>query len=418
MRRANGWMRCLALACMSMLATGAARAGETEIVARSLVNQGSTARLEHAMAKARRGEPVTFGVIGGSITEGAGANPREQNRWANLVWDWWKATYPEAQINYVNAGIGATGSDYGVFRLERDLLHENPDVVVVEFAVNDVNTRASAETLEGIVRQVLAQPNQPAVLLYFCMNNRGENAQPWFSKVGEHYGLPMVSYRDALWPEVAAKRIAFSDITADTIHPNNRGHRYAADFLIALLKPVANRLPADATLPAIPPVPEPLFTDVYAHTAMHEFGWAKKEKNFRPARVEGKWFLHGESWLCDTPGAVVEFSVSGDLIYLQHDKTSSFFAPKVEVRVDDRAPQIIDCYWAYPFTAAFTSLIGKDLGPGPHTVSLKLLAEKNPKCPAPPENAPFTHRFSLQRIFAAGAGSEHEVAAERRLAED
>ena len=34
------------------------------------------------------------------------------------------------------------------------------------------------------------------------MNNAGGNAQEWHGKVGEHYGLPMVSFRDALWPEV------------------------------------------------------------------------------------------------------------------------------------------------------------------------------------------------------------------------
>ena len=36
--------------------------------ARSLVSQGDLARLQQALAKARRGDPVTIGVIGGSIT--------------------------------------------------------------------------------------------------------------------------------------------------------------------------------------------------------------------------------------------------------------------------------------------------------------------------------------------------------------
>jgi hypothetical protein len=38
---------------------------------------------------------------------------------------------------------------------------------VVEYAVNDPNTQASAETLEGLIRQILPQTNHPAVLLLF-----------------------------------------------------------------------------------------------------------------------------------------------------------------------------------------------------------------------------------------------------------
>ncbi len=41
-----------------------------QVIARSQVSTGNTARLAKVFAKARRGEPITLGVIGGSITGG------------------------------------------------------------------------------------------------------------------------------------------------------------------------------------------------------------------------------------------------------------------------------------------------------------------------------------------------------------
>ena len=115
---------------------------------RSLVTTGQVARLERALAKARRGETVTIGVIGGSITQGAAATQPEK-RYGNRLAAWWRQTFPKANVLFVNAGIGATGSDYGALRDNRDLLSHHPDFVVVEYAVNDPNSQAAAETLAG-----------------------------------------------------------------------------------------------------------------------------------------------------------------------------------------------------------------------------------------------------------------------------
>lgn len=152
-------------------------------IARSVVSQGDTARLQRALDKARRGEPVTVAVIGGSITAGAKASSREKN-YGSLLADWCRKNFPGANIELVNAGIGATGSNYGALPAQRDLLARRPDFVVIEYGVNDGNSQAPAETLEGLIRQVLKQPNQPAVVLMFMMNRQGGNAQEWHMSRG------------------------------------------------------------------------------------------------------------------------------------------------------------------------------------------------------------------------------------------
>ena len=168
----RGYFFCLLV--FSTLATARTAVAQTEdaIISRSVVTAGDTARLQHALAKGRRGEPVTVAVIGGSITAGARASAPEKN-YGGVLAQWWRETFPNAKIELVNAGIGATGSNYGALRAQRDLLARRPDFVVVEYGVNDPNARSSAETLEGLIRQILKQPQQPAVVLLFMMHRNG-----------------------------------------------------------------------------------------------------------------------------------------------------------------------------------------------------------------------------------------------------
>jgi hypothetical protein len=115
-------------------------------IARSVVSMGSTARLQRVMAKARAGRPIMVGAIGGSITAGCAATT-EGGRWVNRVADWWRASFPQSDVEHVNAGIGCTGSDIGVHRVRRHLLVHQPDIVVIEYAVNDTINPIAAETL-------------------------------------------------------------------------------------------------------------------------------------------------------------------------------------------------------------------------------------------------------------------------------
>jgi hypothetical protein len=166
----------------SMTSQGlAAQSEENELCSRSLVSAGDSGRLQRAPVKAHRGETGTVGVIGGSITQGAAASQAEK-RYGDFVAAWRK-TFPKAKFDYVNAGIGATGSDYGALQAKQDLLLHHPDFVIIEYAVNDPDNDAAAGTLEGLVRQILGGPNSTAVALLFTMHQDGRNAQeahaPW-----------------------------------------------------------------------------------------------------------------------------------------------------------------------------------------------------------------------------------------------
>lgn len=91
---------------------------------------------------------VKIAYIGGSITEA-------REGWRDLTFNWFRLNYPLTAFYQVNAAIGGTGSNLGVFRLERDVLVHNPDLVFVEFSVNDGGPKEKVlRSIEGIIRQI------------------------------------------------------------------------------------------------------------------------------------------------------------------------------------------------------------------------------------------------------------------------
>ena len=368
--------------------TNEALLSSPELIARSLVSAGHTARLQHALAKARRGEAVTVAVIGGSITAGAKATKLE-DRYGNRIAAWWRETFPKAKIEFVNAGIGATGSNYGALRAQRDLLAHHPDCVVVEYAVNDGDAEPAVHSMEGLVRQILAQPNSPAVVMLFMVNRKGGSAQAWHAKVGQHYGLPMISYRDVVWPEIAAKRLTWDQVSPDDVHPNDLGHARTAQFVTTFLAQTLAQLPADEKLPAIEKIPAPLFTDLFERTSLCEAG------DLKPTVNQGWTYdATNKCWKSILPGSVIEFQVQGKQIYFMYYRIKKAMG-QANVQLDDAKPQLCEAWFDQTWGGYRVSdVIGKDLPPGPHRVRVELL---------PTMHAGSTgHEFRILGLGAAG----------------
>lgn len=192
--------------------------------------KGDVTRLESVLHRAQAGETITIGVIGGSITQGTNISAPKY-AYANVMLTWWKEQFPNAEFNLVNAGIGATDSYLGVHRVQKDLLDQKPDLVIVEFSVNDMNNVFFKKSYENLVRRILLAPNTPGVVLLFMTQEDGTSAQEQHANIGFRYGLPMVSYRNAIMPEVEKGTLRWQEISPDNIHPNDRGHAIVSELL-------------------------------------------------------------------------------------------------------------------------------------------------------------------------------------------
>ena len=220
-----------------------------EMLERSLMQTGDPARLKRAIAKARRGEDVTIAFIGGSITQGAGAVPINTGCYAYRTFERLCALAgrgTDENIHYIKAGVGGTPSELGMLRYERDVLRDGtvqPDIVVVEFAVNDAGDETGGECFDSLVRKILKADNDPAVILLFAVFANDWNLQERLAVVGEAYDLPMVSVRDAVVAQFykkpgEGKVFSKSRFFYDCYHPTNLGHTVMADCIGYLLDSV------------------------------------------------------------------------------------------------------------------------------------------------------------------------------------
>ena len=148
---------------------------------KGIANVGDVSRMKEVMARARRGEQLVIGFIGGTITQGS-LSSTPQTCYAYRVYTWWKETFPQAEFVYCNAGIGGTTSEFGAARVGTDLLAERPDFVIVEFSVNDESTEHFKETYEGLVRKILGAAWNPAVLLVHIMICRRSACRALFTR--------------------------------------------------------------------------------------------------------------------------------------------------------------------------------------------------------------------------------------------
>ena len=147
--------------------------------------------------KIQKSEPVTVVFLGGSITNHRGYRVQ--------ITDWLKQQYSNVQFTSINSGIGGTGSDLGVFRTERDVLQYRPDLVFIEFAVNDAKTDSLviANSMEGIVRKIWHHNPHTDICFLYTLNEpmlddlkSGKNYRSvrYMETVADYYNIPSVNF--------------------------------------------------------------------------------------------------------------------------------------------------------------------------------------------------------------------------------
>ena len=219
----------------------------------SVLNKGNQARLAKVIKKLQAGEEVTVAYLGGSITQGSSAG--NDLCYARLTTDWLIEQFPDAKIRYVNAGIGATGSYIGVHRCDQDVLSKDPDLVFIDFSVNDTSDRSAINkcTYESLIRKIWQHATAPAIVTLVMTQENGTSVQDLHYEIAARYDIPMISYRNAILDVIDKGYIAWTDISNDNIHPNVPGHAVLTDMITNYLQGVIDNVDSiDTTDPALP----------------------------------------------------------------------------------------------------------------------------------------------------------------------
>ena len=313
-------------------------------------------RLKNLMKRAANGESLVIGFLGGSITQGS-LSSTPKTCYAYLVYEWWKKSFPNAAFSFVNGGIGGTTSHYGGARAWKDVLCYRPDIVTVDFSVNDDANEFFEETYEGTLRRLLAAPFAPAVVV---LNNvfydTGKNAQDYHNRIADHYGIPHVSIKDTVYPDVESGKIVRADITPDNLHPNDKGHRLVADEICKLLDSIKAEMEEETIAgeniegkitktEASVLLPAPLTENAYEHSRLIQIQDNEAILDgflVDPIEKKGMLDIFKNGWTAAHTNDKISFEIECSCLAVQYRKSVQQPVPKAKAVIDgDEAHAVI-----------------------------------------------------------------------------
>ena len=329
--------------------------------------------------KLAEGKSVKIAYFGGSITE--------QKGWRLQSLDYFRKLYPKAKADEIHAAIGGTGSTLGAFRLEHDVIQYKPDLIFIEYAVNDGQTPPIEirRAMEGIIRHTWRElPETDICIVYTITENhmkemlkdRMVRSASVMEDVADYYNIPSIHFGvnvaqllrenklvmradakgmatvsgdglniPAKVPMTADGKMPFSK---DGVHPYlNTGHVLYTNTLKKVLPEIAKAGRPGSHLP----LPPPVMKDNYEFTTavLLDSPGVKlsgKVTKLAPENYPGKSFSRylPAIWKLE-PGATVEFQFKGTrgLLY-------TIFGPgcgRMEITIDDRKPYTAYCFDAY-----------------------------------------------------------------------
>lgn len=301
--------------------------------------------LAAVMKKAAAGEKVTIACIGGSITQGTISNGSSDSEvgfkkcYADIFFEWWSTTYPDTEFEFINAGIGATDSYLGVHRVQKDVLDYNPDLVLVEFSVNDSNSTTAKTNYDNLVRAILKSENQPAVMLLFMGQTNGSNAQQQHVLVGFNYELPMVSYANVISDMMLNDLYTDKQLSGDVTHPSSLGHAITGEILWRYLNNVYVQVDTFGE-------PEPFDEKAVTFEAYLD-AEILDSANITPDDLgtfaeSSKFHVFPNNWTCEEGEGNLTFTVNCRNIGIMYYRTTDGKSGQFEVYVDGERMTSLD----------------------------------------------------------------------------
>jgi lysophospholipase L1-like esterase len=211
--------------------------------------------------RARAGEHLNVVFLGGSLTWGSGATDPQQFSYRAMVGKHLEEHYPEAHFTFWDAAVGGTSSNLAAFRLQRDVIAHHPDLVFIDFTVNDGPYDVDDEKLasyESLTRRVLLETGAPVELVILPVKPDLEPAKRKPRPRDEKHKEVAAAYNTALADAVAylngqveKGRYSADEMwpnVPDTTHPGNKGYELDAEsvmqsFLAAVDQKLVCRVP-------------------------------------------------------------------------------------------------------------------------------------------------------------------------------
>jgi lysophospholipase L1-like esterase len=318
-------------------------------------------------------QQLTIGFLGGSITEN-----RVPHNWPEAIIRFFLSQNPGLQLTIQNAAIGATGSDFGLMRVDQDIITKRPHLVFIEYAVNDwwTPSQVRLEQMEGIIRRLKRYGKCDIVLIYTYLqdmyNDLTKDHMPLivseYESLASYYHLNSVYSGYFAFQRVKQGLLRFDEWLPDGLHPQYVGSEVYAEPIKEMIKEgLMYRIIDQSSLPT------PLEANNWEHARLIPLSSIHLSPTFYRKRSSTQAFVDDVIY-SSAVGAILEIPFSGRGLVLVFDfgKRSSEFKYSIdggitEVSKRDRPVWCGNSGWLRPF------LIGGNLDLKPHQITLEII---------------------------------------------
>ena len=164
------------------------------------------------------------------------------NAYPHLLHQGLKGRFPWAVINVIVTAIGGENSEAGAARFERDVLRHRPDVVTIDYGLNDraIGTARARTALVSMIQKV--QKNKIKVILLTPTADTDAKLDDPNDPLNQQAELVRTlagEYHVGLADSLEAFQLfikgggGLPDLMSQANHPNRRGHELVAERLLA-----------------------------------------------------------------------------------------------------------------------------------------------------------------------------------------
>ena len=196
--------------------------------------------LKRTLADLQNGCRVTIVTFGDSITAGYAVRRGFPSFWKEML----QQKYPDARIEMINSGVSGDTTMDGLARLDWSVLSYEPDLVTINFGINDCVMGLGLEEFEAnfveIVRRIHAGPDSEVLLL----SSQPLETPPYDRLVPDYYqtvervaremDVGFVDVYGAWMHRVRQGTPLGSMIIPWMDHPNEAGYKVIAEELMKL----------------------------------------------------------------------------------------------------------------------------------------------------------------------------------------
>lgn len=243
------------------------------------------------------------------------------------------------------------------------MISRDPDLVFVEFAVNDQETTGEQAQyyMEGIVRNLLSLDEPPIIVFVYTTTQQFIARTEDHQKVADYYGIPSIDLQAYTKGLVDSGELKTTDFLGDGTHPHDKGYLLYAEYIMSKLNH-----PEEYLRPAV-------MQDEPLNVSYHPYvGKKVTADQFAQA---GSWTANGSALVSNTAGDTLTYEFDEPFVGIMHQIGNTY--GKCAIYIDDELQTILDCYAASNGQPVM-HFKNDALSDGAHTLTIRVLGEKNP----------------------------------------